>query len=395
MDSTNQPQSNPTQTQTQQTSITNTQININNTNNTNTNQENEATSSQSNKSNQTMISLYEKLNSLYDFYEKSLLTSIITSQISSILFIFYVFFTIPFYFIGILTGISLVFLLISINIYIKMKVFLDKIKENEENQGVSFNFGVIIVYVCGNLSCLSGMFLIILVTLKFSIDSMENLPFSVISIPVFIIILLGIVYFVFVLPGLISYRRWFEGLFYFVVILMGLILLVMINVKVSQIERRGYDESDGIDSAYDLRLDVRLDMNSQSQSNLSWMTISIPFNLLILYVLYYKIIESLQSSSTKNSVSLVKFIMLSVQILGFLMLIFGGNLMFLYLEYDYYILNSRFYIIILVGSYLIMSLYKILDTLEIFTVDNESSIDSIRSDSDTSNGMKIKGNDKE
>lgn len=389
----NQSESNPTQTQ--QTSIPNTPINI---------IVNENKSNQSEKSNQTMQSLYEKLNSLYDFYEKSLLTSIITSQISSILYIFYVYFSVPFYYIGILTGISLVFLLISMNIYLKMKVFLDKINENE---GVSFNFGVIIVYICGNFSCLSGMFLIILVTLKFSIDSMRNMSFSVLSIPIYLLLMLGIVYFVFILPALITYRKWSEIGLYCLMIILMFIFIVMINVKVSQVERRSTDSislgiSLGIDSAYDSdydsAYDIKYEMNSHSLSNLSWMTISIPFNLLIIYILYYKVLEFHQSSSSsKNSFSLVRFIMLSVQFLGFLMMIFGVNMMFLYLEYDYYIVDNRFFIVILVGSYIILSLYKILDALEVFSVDNESSVESIRLDSDTSNDndMKGKGNHKE
>ena len=260
---------------------------------------------------------YDKLNRIYNIFEIAFLISIISSQIMMFGIFFFSMNEMPFYAVGILGIVTLISVIVFVNLYIRMKVLLDNVKGNR-----SLNIGVILTYTCFNIAAFNVLIFLVLLNLKESIYSMNNLSMTVISIPLYLAIGLGFFYFFFMLPVLLTFNLWAEIVLYALSLVSALALITLIDIKI--------------------------DSNKNS-----WLTVSFPVLAIMLYYIIYSILSFLeQPKEERNEIGLI------IQLTGQMLLILGAILYFLSKERKI-LLKSIFPIGLIVLSFLIITVEKL------------------------------------
>lgn len=144
-------------------------------------------------------------------------------------------------------------LIVLCNIYVKLKVMLDMIKDTK-NQHISV--GIIVSYICINLGGASCLIYIGLLSVKLYDDSF--MTWSIISVPIYFTVCILILYSLFLLPVMILNKQWFDICLIFNTLLCLLVFLILLNSK--------------------------LDSNS---NDISWTILSIPAHFGLTFYLAY------------------------------------------------------------------------------------------------------------
>lgn len=169
---------------------------------------------------------YDKLQKTYSLFEWVYLASILFFQmmfLSLFVYLTFGFIRLTILVFAFATIFSLVALL---NIYVKLKVMLDTLKDSK-NQNISL--GIIVSYLCVNLGGLSVLIYLVLLSIK--IYAQEFLSWSIVSIPLYFTISLMVLYCLFLLPVMLMNKQWLDIFLVFDSLLCLLVFLILLNSK--------------------------------------------------------------------------------------------------------------------------------------------------------------------
>lgn len=173
---------------------------------------------------------YDRLQKLYHLFE--------WVYFSCLLFFQLVFLSLFLYFsLGLSKSVIILFAFATIislmalcNIYVKLKVMLDMLKESK-NQHISL--GIIVSYLCVNLGGFSCLIYLALLSTKIYV--LDFLSWSIVSIPVYFTISILVLYSLFLLPVLLINKQWLDIVLVFNSLLCFLVFLVLLNSKLDNI----------------------------------------------------------------------------------------------------------------------------------------------------------------
>ena len=112
------------------------------------------------------------------------------------------------------------------NLYLRVEEIIDSLDKKDAN----VNIGTLISYFCVNIVSIALIAYLILFCLR--MNNLINAHFSLIAIPLYILIGVGCFYFVFILPALIHQGMYFELLVIISYIVNFFLFLIMVNHKV-------------------------------------------------------------------------------------------------------------------------------------------------------------------
>lgn len=199
---------------------------------------------------------YERLQQTYNAFEWIYLACILCIQLSVICLFLYFTFDLTKSLILLFAFAAILALVALCNIYVKLKVMLDMIKESK-NQLVSIS--IIVSYICINLGGICCLLYLALLSVKIYDDSF--MTWSIISVPIYFTVCILILYSLFLLPVMLISKMRIEIILIFSSLFCVLTFLILLNSK--------------------------LDSGS---NDLTWTVLSIPVHLaLIAYFAYISI----------------------------------------------------------------------------------------------------------